>query len=187
MACDCVFAAYFTLRPRPKQDRPRRAPLSIVGILLQSLACALLGSLHRRPTRPIVPVPLWVEIALAGLASVLAAGSLWLCIAAVVTLGRQWTYIAAVGEDHQLVTRGPYARVRHPIYAGMTGLVIATAIVVSRWWAAPIIVALQLVGTWIRANQEDRLLREAHGQSFADYAANVPAIVPRLWRTPGVS
>src|SRR3954451_21915070 len=88
VACDCVFAAYFTLRPRSKSDQPRRAPLSIVGIIVQSLACALLGSLHRPPTRPLFPMPVGVEILLAGLASVLAVGSLWLCIAAVITLGK---------------------------------------------------------------------------------------------------
>ena len=187
VACDCAFVGYFTLRPRPKSDRPRRAALSIAGIVLQALACALVGNLHRPPTTPIFPVPPPVEVGLAGLASALAVGSLWLCIAAVTALGKQWTYVAEVGEGHQLVTRGPYGWLRHPIYAGMTGLVIASALAVTRWWAVPIVVGLQLAGSWVRARAEDRLLRLAHGPSFDAYAAKVPALVPRPGRHAAAS
>lgn len=182
MACDCAFVGYFTLRPRPKSDRPRRAPLSVVGIALQAVACAVVGNLHRRPTEPLFAAPPAVEIGLAVVASALAVGSVWLCVAAVVTLGKQWTYVAEVGEGHQLVTAGPYRWLRHPIYAGMTGLVIASALVVTQWWAVPIAVALQLAGSWVRVREEDRLLRQAHGPSFDAYAAKVPALIPRLGR-----
>jgi protein-S-isoprenylcysteine O-methyltransferase Ste14 len=181
MACDAIFIAYFSFRrmSQPRQGPRRRAPLSIVGIVLQMVACTVVGNIRRWPTQPLWPMPLAAEVALAALSSALAAASLWLCLAAVVTLGKQWTFVAQVAEGHQLVTRGPYALVRHPIYSGMTGLVIASALVVTQWWAVPIALALQLAGTWIRVRQEERLLRAEHGQAFDAYAARVPAIVPR--------
>lgn len=127
-------------------------------------------------------MPFAVEIALAVLAAVLAIASIWLCVAAVNALGKEWTYVAAVGEQHELVMRGPYSHLRHPIYAGMTGLVIASALAMDRWWAVPIILAFQFAGTWIRVREEDRLLRLAHGSSFAAYAAKVPAMIPCVSR-----
>jgi protein-S-isoprenylcysteine O-methyltransferase Ste14 len=181
MACDAVFIGYFSFRRKAKPQGPRRrAPLSILGIVLQGVACALVGNVRRWPTQPLWPMPLTAEIALAALTAALAVLSMWLCLAAVVTLGKQWTYVAQVAEGHQLVTRGPYALVRHPIYAGMTGLVIASALVVTQWWAVPIAAALQLGGTWIRVGQEERLLRAEHGDAFEAYAARVPAILPGM-------
>jgi protein-S-isoprenylcysteine O-methyltransferase Ste14 len=182
MACDAVFIGYFSFRKMAKPQGPRRrARLSIFGIVLQMAACTVVGNVRRWPTQPLVPMPLVAEIALAAVASALAAASLWLCLAAVVTLGKQWTFVAEVAEGHELVVRGPYALVRHPIYSGMSGLVIASALVVCQWWAVPIATALQLGGTWIRVREEERLLRAEHGQAFEAYAARVPAIVPWVW------
>jgi protein-S-isoprenylcysteine O-methyltransferase Ste14 len=187
MACDAVFIGYFSFRKMTKaRAGPRqRARLSIIGIVLQMVACAVVANVRRWPTQPLWPMPVAAEIALAALAAALAVASVWLCLAAVVTLGKQWTFVAQVGEGHELVTSGPYALVRHPIYAGMSGLVIASALVVTQWRAVPIAVALQLGGTWVRVREEERLLRAEHGQAFEAYAARVPAIVPRVARMSG--
>ena len=181
VACDCVFIAYFTVRRRSSGATRRRARLSMIGIVLQGIAWGFIGNLYRMPIGPLFRMPRVVEVGLAVLAAAMAVGSVWLCIAAVVTLGRQWTYVAEVADDHQLVMRGPYARLRHPIYAGMTGLAIASALAIDRWWAVPIVLALHLAGTWIRVREEDRLLRLTHGASFEAYAAKVPALIPRLF------
>jgi protein-S-isoprenylcysteine O-methyltransferase Ste14 len=45
---------------------------------------------------------------------------------AVCALGKQWSIAARVVEGHELITDGPYRIVRHPIYAGMLGLLVAT-------------------------------------------------------------
>jgi len=50
-------------------------------------------------------------------------------MAAVQRLGKQWSIAARVTEDHELVTEGPYRIVRNPIYTGMFGMMVATAIV----------------------------------------------------------
>jgi protein-S-isoprenylcysteine O-methyltransferase Ste14 len=181
IGCDAVFGAYFTFRPRGKAERPRQAPLSRVGMVFQSVACMLVGMLHRSPRTPVLPMPIAGQVAIAVFATALAVVSTWLCFAAVHALGKQWTYVAQVGDGHQLITHGPYGRLRHPIYTGMTGLVIASALVADYWWAIPVVVILQFAGSFIRINQEEKLLRETHGEAFETYAARVPAIIPR-WR-----
>ena len=179
MACACVFFAFFVLRPRAKASQHRREPLSALGLLLQCLGYAILGILHRSPFAPLTPMPATAEIMVAAFTILLAIASLWLCIAAVLTLGKHWTYIATVGPEHQLITRGPYGLVRHPIYTGMLGLCIATGLAVSQWWALPVGLVVFAVGTWIRVRTEDQLLKGSHGAEFDAYTSRVPAIIPR--------
>ena len=62
------------------------------------------------------------------IASALALASGLFAVAAVRRLGAQWSFVARVTESHELITSGPYAIVRHPIYAAMLGLLIATGL-----------------------------------------------------------
>ena len=47
------------------------------------------------------------------------------------TLGRNWSGTVTVKEQHELVVRGPYRIVRHPIYTGFTLGMLGTALVVG--------------------------------------------------------
>jgi protein-S-isoprenylcysteine O-methyltransferase Ste14 len=84
-------------------------------------------------------------------------------------------------EGHKLATSGPYAYVRHPIYTGMLGMLVATGLAISHWVALPAALAIFVVGTVIRVRSEEKLLREAFGEQYQTYAQRVPAIVPRLY------
>ena len=48
-------------------------------------------------------------------------------------LGKQWRYEAALSEDHELIQTGVYRWLRHPIYASMLGMFVATGLAWS-WW-----------------------------------------------------
>jgi protein-S-isoprenylcysteine O-methyltransferase Ste14 len=98
---------------------------------------------------------------------------------AIQTLGKQWTYEARVIKGHELITGGPYAIVRNPIYLGMFGLMVSIGLVFATWWALLIAVVLFLIGNQIRIRAEERLLRETFGSQFDDYARRVPAFFPR--------
>ena len=95
-------------------------------------------------------------------------------------LGKQWRYAAALREDHELIRTGPYRWLRHPIYASMLGMVLATGFCWT-WW--PMFVASILcfiAGTEIRIRAEDRLL-EAHFQdAFRSYRSQTCAYIPFL-------
>ena len=96
------------------------------------------------------------------------------------TLGKEWTFEARLLDAHRLVTAGPYAIVRHPIYAAMLGLWIATALAVARPWGILIGLPFMLVGTLMRVKIEDALLRGAFGETFEAWAKKTPAVVPGL-------
>jgi protein-S-isoprenylcysteine O-methyltransferase Ste14 len=115
----------------------------------------------------------------------LAVFSTAVIIAAQRTLGRQFAYRPRLIEGHQLVTRGPYRWVRHPIYASLFGLGLATGLALSRWPAIPVFAILYAAGTSLRIRNEERLLREKFGAEFEEYARRVPAYLPGLRRITG--
>jgi protein-S-isoprenylcysteine O-methyltransferase Ste14 len=93
-------------------------------------------------------------------------------------LGKQWSLQARVLENHKLVREGPYRFVRHPIYTGMLGMIIAAGLAWSHWIGFLIAFLLFSIGTAIRIRSEEKLLREQFGAAFDDYKRGVPAVVP---------
>ena len=152
-------------------------PESKWGIALQSIAFAAIWLTPRKHWWALPPSQS-AEIAVAIIAVALAYFSALLSLRAVQTLGKQWTYQARVLKDHNLITQGPYSLVRNPIYLGMFGMLLSTALVFSHWWLAVIAIVFFLVGNRIRIRAEEKLLRESFGQKFDDYAARVPAFIP---------
>jgi protein-S-isoprenylcysteine O-methyltransferase Ste14 len=83
-------------------------------------------------------------------------------------------------RGHRVVSAGPYAIVRHPMYAGALIFLPSTALLLGSWWglAAAVIPAGILV---IRTAMEDReLQRRLDG--YRDYAARVRyRLIPYVW------
>jgi protein-S-isoprenylcysteine O-methyltransferase Ste14 len=159
--------------PDKKSDRS-----SIIGIALQGAAYAIVWAVRRPWLTPMFPPNRSLEIALSMLAMVLAVASVWFCGAAFRTLGKQWSLAARVLEGHKLVTEGPYSVVRNPIYTGMFGMLLATGLAVSHWIGLSIAIVVFGIGTFIRVRSEEKLLREAFGAEFDEYARRVPAVIP---------
>lgn len=91
-------------------------------------------------------------------------------------LGRLWSGGVVLREDHRVVDSGPYALVRHPIYAGLFAAVIAMAMVRATPLAlvgAPLFV----LGFTLKARVEERFMEEAL-PGYADYRRRVGMIVP---------
>ena len=177
-----MFAGAFLLRRKPpsppdqKRDRG-----SLIGVALQGMSYAIVWGMHRAAFTPIVSGNGPSAIAAGLLATVAAIGSVSLVISALKTLGKEWSITARLVEGHKLATSGPYAYVRHPIYTGMLGMLIATGLAISHWIALLVALLVFFIGTIIRMRSEDRLLREAFGKQFENYAQRVPAIVPGLY------
>ena len=179
-----IFGLAFVLRhqinkshSKGDESGAKYGPESKWGIALESVAFAAIW-LTPRHNWWALPPSQTAEIAVAVIAVVLAYASAFLCLRAVQTLGKQWTYQARVLKDHDLITQGPYSIVRNPIYLGMFGMILSTGLVFSHWWLALIAIVFFLVGNQIRIRAEEKLLREAFGQKFDDYAARVPAFIP---------
>jgi protein-S-isoprenylcysteine O-methyltransferase Ste14 len=177
-----VFAGAFLLRKKPpKAPDAKKSPVSRLGIVLQGLSYGFCWAVLRTPFTTITPMPQPVEIFLSLATMAISAVSVWITIAAVRTLGKQWSYQARLVEGHKLIVSGPYQLVRHPIYTGMFGKLLATALAISHWVALVPALLIFAIGTAIRIRSEEKLLREAFGDDFAAYARHVPAVLPRLF------
>jgi protein-S-isoprenylcysteine O-methyltransferase Ste14 len=111
---------------------------------------------------------------------VLGPPSVALAWAATRHLGKQWRYKAALSQDHELIQTGPYSRVRHPIYASMLGMLLATVTAWTWWPMAVVSVIAFIAGTEIRVRAEESLLAEHFGESFSAYRARTSAYIPFL-------
>jgi protein-S-isoprenylcysteine O-methyltransferase Ste14 len=113
---------------------------------------------------------------------VLAAGGIALTLYAQVAMGESWRIGVDERETTELVTDGPFALVRNPIFAAMLptslGLVLLVPSVVALAGFAALVAALELQ---TRAVEEPYLLR-AHGDEYARYAARVGRFVPGVGR-----
>jgi protein-S-isoprenylcysteine O-methyltransferase Ste14 len=177
-----MFAGVFLLRKKPASPPDqKRAPGSLFGVALQGMSYGLVWGVRRTLFTPIVSGSEPVAIVASVLAICAAVGSVWLITMAVKTLGKEWSLTARLVEGHKLATSGPYAYVRHPIYTGMLGMLLATGVAISHWVALLAAVVVFFIGTIIRVRSEEKLLRGAFGEQFEDYARRVPAIVPGLY------
>lgn len=182
MICWFVFAGVFLLRKKPPSPPDRkREPGSLFGVALQGVSFGLVWGVRRTMFTPIVAGSELIMIVTGVLAIVAAIGSVWLVTLAVKTLGKEWSLTARLVEGHKLATSGPYAFVRHPIYTGMLGMLLATGLAISRWPALLVALFVFFIGTTIRIRSEEKLLREAFGDQFENYVRSVRAIVPGLY------
>jgi protein-S-isoprenylcysteine O-methyltransferase Ste14 len=106
--------------------------------------------------------------------------ALVLFVASSRAMGKNWSLVARTREDHQLVTSGPFAMIRHPIYTGLFAWLLAMAIAFGHYRGLILGVPLYWIGTWMRVVREERLLRAQFGAAYDDYAARVKRFVPGL-------
>jgi protein-S-isoprenylcysteine O-methyltransferase Ste14 len=170
LACWLVWVYPFFRRSREKhEDRTAiTAPAAKRGIWLQAVAFFLVWFRTVRSE----PAPMLIA------AMVIAPVSSALAWQAVKHLGKQWRIQAGLYSDHELIRSGPYAMVRHPIYASMLGMLVATGLVMAWWPILIVAIAIFVVGIEIRIRAEDGLLVSRFGEAFKEYQESVPAYIP---------
>jgi protein-S-isoprenylcysteine O-methyltransferase Ste14 len=95
-------------------------------------------------------------------------------------MGKSWSIAIIPGEKRGLVRTGPFAFVRHPIYALSMALVVLSAAIV----ASPAMLVLAGIHTLlmqIKARGEEAHLLTAHGSDYADYCRNTGRFLPRFY------
>ena len=174
-----AFAALFVFRRRPPGAREeKRDRSSWNGVMLVAVGYLLVWSIRRPIFSPLIPAVPWIDAILSVVGMLVSVLSVSLVLAAVRTLGKQWSVEARLVEDHRLITGGPYAFVRNPIYTGMLGMMASTGIAFSHLWVLAAALAFGWYGTHLRVRREELLLRQRFGEEFEQYARRVPALLP---------
>ncbi|SRR6266480_4888591 len=115
--------------------------------------------------------------ALAWTGAVLCIAGLAFCVWARFTLGRNWSGVVTLKGGHELITSGPYALVRHPIYTGLLTMFVATVIVLGHV-AGLIAVPFVLVSFWIKLRHEEKLMLQKFPHDYAAYQQRVRRLIP---------
>ncbi len=121
-----------------------------------------------------IPFPDWLRWA--GFALGFASLGVWIWTQ--VALGKQWSPQLQLRKEHQLVTTGPYSRVRHPLYSAMLGYGVGLAFVAANW----VFVALVLVMIiWLppRVAREEQMMIEKFGDEYKAYMQKTGRFLPK--------
>jgi protein-S-isoprenylcysteine O-methyltransferase Ste14 len=92
-------------------------------------------------------------------------------------LGKNWSQAVTVKQDHELITSGPYALVRHPIYTGLLLGFFGSALARGEWRGL-LAVALVFGALWNKLRLEEKWMRAQFGESYEAYSRRVAALLP---------
>lgn len=96
-------------------------------------------------------------------------------------LGRHWSASLEIVAGHRLITNGPYAIVRHPMYGALLLWALGQAMLLPNWIAGPI--GLVSTGTLcvLRIPQEEKMLSDCFPQEYRLYQLVTWRLIPGLW------
>ena len=95
-------------------------------------------------------------------------------------LGSNWSSEVTIKQGHELITTGPYALVRHPIYTGILAGFLGTAIALAQLRGV-IGFVLIFVVLWTKLRTEEEWMRSQFGDTYATYSHQTAALVPYLF------
>ena len=174
------FLAYWRVMSTNVKVTERRESIRSRLVRLVAIACAV--ALLWLPS---VPLPLLDErfLPLGALCfwsgSAVTAGGLIFSVWARRHLGKNWSQAVTVKEGHELITSGPYALVRHPIYTGLLLAFVGSAVARGEWRGL-VAVALVFGALWHKLRLEEKWMRVQFGESYEAYSRQVAALVPYI-------
>ena len=95
------------------------------------------------------------------------------------SLGTSWSMAPEVGGDRRLRTSGPYAVTRHPIYTGLLGMLLGSALLGGLGQGILLIVA-GLIVFEVKIRMEEELLLKIFPDAYPAYRRRVPQLIPGL-------
>ncbi len=156
------------------------SPASRILRVLTFLIVIVLLSPIRIPLRwlylqlwPVGIWPFWIG-------AVVTVAGLLFAIWAREHLGGNWSSSVTIKQGHELITSGPYALVRHPIYTGILIGFLGTAIALSqvRGFLGLVLVFLAF---WGKLRIEEKWMRSQFGETYDSYAHQTAALVPYIF------
>jgi len=169
-----LVAAFTSKRTQKRQPSGQRLILLIYMVGASSLLFedrADFGVLSHR----FVPGLPWI----AETGAVMAIAGVAFAIWARNHIGRNWSGMVTIKEDHQLIRTGPYSRIRHPIYTGILLAVLGSALANGEYRSL-LAFGLIAIGLAYKAKTEEMLLAEHFGSAFQEHKRLTGFFLPRL-------
>jgi protein-S-isoprenylcysteine O-methyltransferase Ste14 len=92
-------------------------------------------------------------------------------------LGRFWSPHLQLRPSHQLITGGPYARIRHPIYSAIVGWLMSLGLVAANWTSF-VLAALAALHFLLKIQGEEKMMLEQFGDEYLEYMKRTGRLLP---------
>jgi protein-S-isoprenylcysteine O-methyltransferase Ste14 len=161
------------LKAGPWHERERSQKIVVSLILVAFFALIVLPVVDRRYR--LSPVPAWVSVV--GDAIIVFS---FLAIFWVIKTNSWAASNVRVEPDQKVVATGPYAYVRHPMYAGSLWLFVGIPLALGSWWSLALLIPFLPVLLWRLLDEERILARDLPG--YVEYMRRVKSrLVPSVW------
>ena len=95
-------------------------------------------------------------------------------------LGRFWSTTLQLRPDHRLITAGPYARIRHPMYSAILGWIISLGLVGANWIAFVLAALGTLIVLLRTQGEEEKMMLDQFGEEYREYMKRTGRLLP-IW------
>jgi protein-S-isoprenylcysteine O-methyltransferase Ste14 len=161
-------------RVEPAKDWDRKSALLWDVANAVELVGMLLGFVGVGRMKGVGHLVGWVGLALL----VAGVGIRWSAIRA---LGKFFTSVVLIREDHRLLRTGLYKRVRHPAYTGALVAHLGLGLSFTNWFSLALSLVPFMVAASYRIRVEERALREAFGDEYEAYASSTRRLIPKVY------
>jgi protein-S-isoprenylcysteine O-methyltransferase Ste14 len=111
---------------------------------------------------------------------VLTAGALFIFWRAHADLGVNWSPSLEIREKHELITRGIYGAIRHPMYASQWLLTLATPLLLQNWIAGFLNLVVFIPFYILRVKAEEQMMLDSFGEQYRGYMKDTGRVLPKM-------
>jgi protein-S-isoprenylcysteine O-methyltransferase Ste14 len=123
------------------------------------------------------PLPLWLRFV--GLAT--GAYSIYYFYWVHKTLGNNWSPVLEIRKNHELVIKGPYTHVRHPMYFSMLLMIVGMNTAMCNGLFLGSSVVCFVVLCMVRLGDEEKLMLQEFGKAYQDYMNTSKRLIPFIY------
>lgn len=102
----------------------------------------------------------------------------WIQVWSYKTLGDNYSNDIVLLKNHQLVTKGPYRFLRHPLYLAQMLSDLGASVALLSYIALPLVILIEIPILIARALYEDKFLAKAFQEKFAEYKQRSGLLLP---------
>ena len=164
---------WFGMKRAKKLETPGERLQHVIPVVLAFwLLFGNPGKLLNLRLLPQTPLVLWIGLLLTALG---VGISIW----ARLSLGANWSGMVTLKQNHELIRKGLYRWIRHPIYTGILLGFIGTALIRShaRGWLG---FAILLLSFYFKARREENFLKQEFGEGFEEHLRQTGMFLPKL-------
>ena len=110
----------------------------------------------------------------------LLAGAIFVFWRAHADLGLNWSPSLEIREKHELITRGIYGAIRHPMYASQWLWVIAQPLLLQNWIAGFLNLLVFIPFYYLRVKAEEQMMLDSFGSQYRDYMRTTGGVLPKM-------